>query len=66
MKEERMVNEKRWMSIKDAAEYLGVNGTSLYRACRKNWIPSIKSRGIGVRVDRVKLDAMLENQGKRS
>ena len=58
-----MTIERRWLKILEAAEYLGVHEKSLYRACRRKQIPSSKSRGIGVRVDKLALDAMLEQRG---
>ena len=55
--------EKRWMKASEVAAYLSLNEKSVYRACRHGQIPSSKAPGIGVRVDKLKLDAMLERMG---
>ncbi len=58
-----MVLEKRWLKIKEAAEYLGVHKKSLYLACRRREVPFTKSPGIGVRIDKKALDELLERRG---
>jgi excisionase family DNA binding protein len=60
-----MAIERRWLKIKEAAEYLGIHEKSLYRACRRREVPFSKSRGVGVRIDKRELDAMLERRGIR-
>jgi excisionase family DNA binding protein len=55
--------ERRWLKIKEAAGYLGVHEKSLYRACQMREIPYSKVPGIGVRIDKLELDAMLERLG---
>jgi len=55
-----MTLERRWLKVKEAAEYLGLNPKSLYRACHQKKIPCSKAPGVGVRLDRFELDAMLE------
>ena len=54
--------ERRWLTVKETAEYLGVHEKSLYRACLKGQIPSVKTPGLGRRVDKIKLDALLERR----
>jgi len=58
-----MTIERRWLKVKEAAEYLAVHEKSLYRACQRHEVPFSKSRGIGVRIDKRELDAMLERRG---
>jgi len=60
-----MTIERRWLKIKEAAEYLAVHEKSLYRACRRREVPFTKSPGVGVRIDKRELDAMLERRGIR-
>ena len=55
--------EKRWLKVKEAAEYLGVHEGSLYRSCVRREVPFTKAPGIGVRIDKLALDAMLERRG---
>ncbi len=60
-----MAVEKRWMSVREASEYLGLHLKSLYRACRRKQIPCSKYRGIGVRIDKKALDELLERRSVR-
>jgi excisionase family DNA binding protein len=57
-----MTIEKRWLKVKEAAEYLGIHEKSLYRSCSRQEIPSSKAPGVGVRIDRLELDKLLERQ----
>ena len=54
--------EKRWIKIKEAAEYLSVNPKTIYRMLSAHQIPGIKIKGAGWRIDRKKLDKMLEEE----
>ena len=54
--------ERRWLKIREAAEYLGLHPKSLYRACARRKIPHVKAPGVGLRVDKRELDLMLERQ----
>ena len=58
-----MTIERRWLKVKEAAEYLGVHEKSLYRACHRRYVPFSKARGVGVRIDKRELDALLERKG---
>jgi excisionase family DNA binding protein len=58
-----MAIERRWLKIREAAEYLAVHEKSLYRACRRREVPFTKAPGVGVRIDKRELDAMLERRG---
>ena len=55
--------EKRWLKVSEAGEYLGLHPKSVYRACCQRKIPFSKAHGIGVRIDKRKLDALLECHG---
>jgi excisionase family DNA binding protein len=55
--------ERRFFKASEIADYLGLNRKSIYRAIARRQIPAVKVAGIGIRVDKQKLDAMLENQG---
>lgn len=55
--------ERRWLKASEAGEYLGLHVKSIYRACRHRKIPFSKIPGIGMRIDKQKLDGLLEEQG---
>ena len=57
-----MAIEIRWLTIRQASEYMGLHPKSLYRACLQGKIPSVKQPGIGRRVDRLALDKLLESR----
>jgi len=57
-----MAIERRWLKIREAAEYLGVHEKSLYRACRRREVPFSKAPGVGLRIDKRELDALLERR----
>jgi len=54
---------KRWITPKEAAEYLSLHPISVYRLMAKGLIPSIKI-GHSVRVDLKALDEIFERQIK--
>ena len=58
-----MAIERRWLKASEAGEYLGLHVKSIYRACRHRKIPFSKIPGIGMRIDKQKLDSLLEEQG---
>jgi excisionase family DNA binding protein len=55
--------ERRFFKTSEIADYLGLNRKSIYRAIARRQIPAVKVPGIGIRVDKQRLDAILENQG---
>ncbi len=55
--------ERRWLKASEAGEYLGLHVKSIYRACHHRKIPFSKIPGIGMRIDKHKLDDLLEAQG---
>ena len=54
--------EKRWMKIREAAEYLSVHPVTIYRMISAHQLPAVKIKGAGWRIDRKKLDDMLEGE----
>lgn len=58
-----MAIERRWLTAPEAGEYLSLHPKSIYRACRAHRIPYSKAPGVGVRIDKLELDAMLECMG---
>jgi excisionase family DNA binding protein len=60
----RMLIERRWLRISEAGEYLGLHPKSVYRACSERRIPFSKVPGIGIRIDKRALDALLERRGQ--
>lgn len=60
-----MAIERRWLKVSEAGEYLGLHPKSVYRSCSQRKIPFSRAPGIGVRIDKRELDALLERQGLR-
>ena len=58
-----MTIERRFFKASEMAGYLGLHPKSIYRAIKRRQIPAKKVPGIGIRVDKQRLDAMLEAQG---
>ena len=57
--------ERRWLKVSEAGEYLGLHPKSVYRSCSLRKIPFSRAPGIGVRIDKLELDALLERLGLR-
>jgi len=57
--------ERRWLKVSEAGEYLGLHPKSVYRSWSQRKIPFSRAPGIGVRIDKRELDALLERQGVR-
>jgi excisionase family DNA binding protein len=55
-----MAIERRYFKASEMAEYLGLHPKSIYRAIARRQIPAVKMPGIGIRVDKKKLETMLE------
>ena len=55
--------ERRWLKVSEAGEYLGLHPKSVYRSCSLRKIPFSRAPGIGVRIDKRELDALLERRG---
>ena len=51
--------ERRWITVKEAAQYLGLHEKTIYRLTYKRAIPFAKVPGIGIRIDLKELDRML-------
>jgi len=55
-------DRKKWMKVKEVAEYLSVNASTVYRMLSAHQIPGIRIKGAGWRIDRKKLDEMLDDE----
>ena len=51
--------EKRWFRVVEAADYLSLNPKTLYAILSRGELPHVKRRGVGIRIDRLKLDEFL-------
>jgi len=61
--EKRMKKDnKRWMRPKEVAEYLSVHVKTIYRMLCAHQLPAVKIKGAGWRIDRKKLDEMIEGE----
>ena len=56
--------DRRWLTVKETAVYLNLHYKSVYRLVYKRKIPFSKPSGIGIRIDKVELDRLLEASGK--
>ena len=56
--------ERRWLTAREAGDYIHLHPKSIYRSCRAGKIPYAKVPGIGIRIDRVALDALLGGRAK--
>ncbi|MDW7759006.1 MAG: helix-turn-helix domain-containing protein [Acidobacteriota bacterium] len=54
--------ERRWLTASEAASYLNLNKKSIYRSCHQRKLPHAKVAGIGLRIDKRALDALLERE----
>lgn len=54
--------EKRWMKVKEVADYLSINQVSVYRLLYAHKLPGVKLEGVGWRIDRKKLDNWIEGE----
>jgi len=52
--------ERRWLTAKECAEYLGLHLKTIYRAAKEGKLPYSKAEGIGVRIDKLALDQFLQ------
>lgn len=55
-------DRKRWMKPKEAADYLSVHLKTIYRMISMHQPPAVKIKGAGWRIDRKKLDDMLDGE----
>jgi len=53
-------DSRRWLKCPEVAIYLGLSLHHIYRMHRRGQLPSFKLPGLGVRVDRIALDAKIE------
>ena len=54
--------QQKRMKVKEAAEYLSLNPSTVYRTLSAHKIPGIRIKGAGWRIDREKLDKMLDEE----
>lgn len=52
--------ERRWYRAPEIAAYLSLSPKTVYDLCSRGLLPCVKFKGIGLRIDKVKLDQMLE------
>ena len=52
--------ERRWYTAKEIGVYLSLSHKTIYDLCARGVLPFTKKKGIGVRIDKRKLDEMLE------
>ena len=53
-------DERRWLTVKECASYLGISETAVRRRISRSRIP-VRRQGRSVVVDRAALDAEIEN-----
>lgn len=54
--------ERRWYTATEIAAYLSLNPKTVYDLCSRGILPFTKKKGIGLRIDKQKLDEMLESE----
>ncbi len=54
--------ERRWFKVKEIAEYLSLSPKTIYDLCSKGVLPFTKVKGVGLRIDKIKLDQVLERE----
>lgn len=52
--------ERRWLTVKETAQYLGLHEKTIYRLTYRRVIPFSKVPGIGIRIDLKELTRLLE------
>ena len=52
--------ERRWYRAPEIAAYLSLSAKTVYDLCSRGLLPCVKFKGIGLRIDKAKLDKMLE------
>ena len=58
--DEKMALERRWYTPREIGDYLKLSLKGVYRACSNRRLPFSKIPGVGVRIDKQALDALLE------
>ena len=54
--------ERCWLRVTEAADLLGMSPRTLYRSCKRGQVPFTKVPGIGLRIDKRRLDELLESR----
>ena len=52
--------ERRWYTAKEIGVYLCLSHKTVYGLCSRGILPCVKKKGIGLRIDKAKLDELLE------
>lgn len=52
--------ERRWYTAAEIAAYLSLSPKTVYDLCSRGILPFVKKKGIGVRIDKRRLDKMME------
>ena len=52
--------ERRWYTAREIGDYLKLSLKGVYKACSRRRLPFSKIPGVGVRIDKQALDALLE------
>lgn len=55
-----MGTERRWYTAREVSDYLHLSLKGVYKACSSRRLPCSKVLGIGLRIDKQALDALLE------
>ena len=56
------LSSRKWMTVDQTARYLQIHKVSVYKAIQRGQLPYIKKPGFGIKVDRVRLDELLERE----
>lgn len=51
--------ERRWATVGQTAELMSCSEQSIYRACRNGFMPCVKIKGVGLRIDLKRLNGQL-------
>lgn len=51
--------ERRWATVAQMAELMSCSKQSIYRSCRKGFLPCAKISGVGLRIDLKRLNGQL-------
>ena len=54
-------DSRRWLKTSEVATLLGLSVHHIYKMHRRGQLPSFKLPGLGVRVDRIALDAKIQS-----
>ncbi len=58
------ISDRRWITPKEAANYLSIHLHSVYKLLAQHKLPGAKMPGVGWRIDRKKIDEWFETEIK--